>query len=475
MEHLSTIRTANRGSLRFFMEGSFDAMLLVGAQGHILSANSAAVSMLGAGLGELRGKHVERVLKPQRDTTHLTPQLLRDLTALDGSLCFLEGADQTGLTALVKQTNGKAGETLWVLREVSRTQPVVHALEKKTRLLSEAERVGRMGTWEFDPTTRTIIWTPELQRLMGTKKDTITVEHSSSFYVGASRNMVREAFRLTLSEGRPYDLELEVMTGNGCRMWIREVCRPTFRRGKLISIVGVVQDISERRHMADLLAQSVDRERTRIAADLHDGVGQELAGLALELAAAAAQHRQKSPEAARDFSRCSEAARKTLSRLRDMSHALLPLGFRETGFNVACRHLASSVSIALGVRVQFRFIGNRSHAPVDATAEHLYRIAQEAMANAITHGAARRIIVTLTANASKLLLTISDDGSGMNPSPKRRGVGVRLMHYRARLLGGVLAVTPSRQGGTRVRCVVPRSDNSSTRARTDTQLKLKAL
>ena len=422
------------------MEGSFDAMLLTGPRGRILAANSAALLLSGRRLDQLRGKRIETVLK-----------------VFDGAWCVMKSAGRKTGAVTLKKTDGGAGQTLWVLRDVSQTHSTVHELEQKTRLLVEAERVGRMGGWEFDPATQLIIWTGELQRLMGIREDRMTVERSNAFYVGVSREIVREAFTVTLSEGTPYDLELEVLTGDGRRMWIREVCRPTIRRGKLVSVVGVVQDISERRHMANLLAQSVDRERTRIAADLHDGVGQELTGLAFGLSGAAAAYRRECPAAAREFAVCSETARKALTRLREMSHSLLPLELRDVGFNGVCRQLATSVRSTLGIRAQFRFRGDKSHVPVDSTAEHLYRIAQEAVANAIKHGAAKRITMTLTADATKLLLTISDDGSGLNATHKNRGVGMQIMRYRARLLGGVLALKAMRQGGTRLRCIVPRS------------------
>lgn len=120
---------------------------------------------------------------------------------------------------------------------------------------------------------------------------------------------------------------------------------------------------------------------------------------------------------------------------------MLPVELRDVGFNGVCRQLATSVRNTLGIQAQFRFRGDKSHVPVDSTAEHLYRIAQEAVANAIKHGAAKRITMTLTADATK----------------QNRGVGLQIMRYRAQLLGGVLALKAMRKGGTRLRCIVPRS------------------
>jgi PAS domain S-box-containing protein len=437
------------------MEGSLDPMLVVGADGRVMAANSPALLLLGKESRKVCGKHIETVVKLRRQNAGQVAHPARDTSSVAASLHTLKREGQPATTVLVKKTHGSASRTLWVLREVPPSQPSSSALAQKTRFLLEAERVGRIAGWEFDPATRTIFWTEELQRLMGTHGETMTVEHSNSFYVGVSREIVREAFKATVAEGTPYDLELEVMTGDGRRIWIREVCRPTFRRGRLVSVFGVVQDISESKYLAALLAQSADRERTRIAADLHDGVGQELTGLAFELAGAAAEYRRESPAAARDMARCAKTARDALAHLREISHALLPLELRELGFDGLCRELTAAVRGTAGARAQFRFRGDPAYMPTGSTAEHLYRIAQEAIANAIKHGAARRIIATLTADRSRLLWTISDDGSGMKAVSKKPGVGIQIMRYRTRLIGGVLTLKPLRQGGIQVRCVVP--------------------
>lgn len=84
---------------------------------------------------------------------------------------------------------------------------------------------------------------------------------------------MREAFEITLMRGTPYDLEVEVITGKGANISVREVCRATFYRGKLKSLTGIYQDVTEQRRLAELVANVSDRERARIGADLRDGMG----------------------------------------------------------------------------------------------------------------------------------------------------------------------------------------------------------
>jgi signal transduction histidine kinase len=89
-------------------------------------------------------------------------------------------------------------------------------------------------------------------------------------------------------------------------------------------------------------------------------------------------------------------------------------------------------------------------------ATHLYRIAQEAVTNAVRHGRARRISIGLSQWRGKVILSITDNGKGIGTlSPRRRGLGLRVMQYRASLLQGSITVQRRPAGGTKVRCVAP--------------------
>jgi two-component system, LuxR family, sensor kinase FixL len=107
--------------------------------------------------------------------------------------------------------------------------------------------------------------------------------------------------------------------------------------------------------------------------------------------------------------------------------------------------------------VKYRFLGDRSHVPAGPAAEHLYRIAQETIANAIKHAGPTRISLTMKGSDTKLVLTVSNNGKGIDLARATGGMGLQIMRYRARLLGGLLTVRRSSRGGTIIRCVVPRS------------------
>ena len=94
--------------------------------------------------------------------------------------------------------------------------------------------------------------------------------------------------------------------------------------------------------------------------------------------------------------------------------------------------------------------------PKGSSAEHMYRIVRDSIANAVKHANAERISVTLKASETKLVLTVLDDGDGIEETRTTGGIGLQIMRYRARLLGGLLDVRRSSSGGTIVRSVLPR-------------------
>lgn len=435
----------------FFMEGSFDAMLLVDSEGCIECVNSAAIRLLGRPEAAMTGRPIDDVVSLR----------LYPVAGFSGALFTMRRSDMPAATVVLRKSNGPSGRQLWVLRDVTQQRPIAEALERKTRLLVEAERVGKMGAWELDTGTGLLLFTEELQHMLGlVDSPVVPLEYAYSFYTDASRAIVREAFSATMLHGTPYDLELEMRTQRGALIWVREVCRATYRDGRMVSLTGITQDITERRRMADLLARAADLERARIGADLHDGLGQELTGLSLYLQGAARRAERDYPGMSNDLAELAKIASKSIETVRDMTHCMLPLELRQMGFERVCQQLAATTQKASGVMVRFRYLGLPSRVPVGPSAEHLYRIVQESIANAVKHANATRISVILKASDSKLVLTVTDNGAGFDAARTTGGIGLQIMRYRARLLGGLLNVRRSSGGGTIVRSVLPRCGDS---------------
>ena len=145
---------------------------------------------------------------------------------------------------------------------------------------------------------------------------------------------------------------------------------------------------------------------------------------------------------------------RAMAQTRGLARGLSPVGLEGLGLAEALRDLASSTSRLYRCQCRFRARAP-ALAPSHATAIHLYRIAQEAVNNAHKHGRAKRIEIRLTANGRVVVLRVADNGIGLSSKlPPGTGMGLRIMRYRAEVIGGVLEVKPRRHGGTQVSCTV---------------------
>ena len=152
-----------------------------------------------------------------------------------------------------------------------------------------------------------------------------------------------------------------------------------------------------------------------------------------------------------------------MDRAREVARGLSPVDRDEGGLESALEELAVSTSRLTGVSCDFLCTEAMSM-PDPIRAVHLFRIAQEAVSNALRHGRARSIIIALEAGGGELALRVSDDGAGFVPgTPTAGGMGLNTMRYRARVLSGALEIYPNTPSGTVVSCVV-RCDAMSSAA-----------
>jgi PAS domain S-box-containing protein len=232
---------------------------------------------------------------------------------------------------------------------------------------------------------------------------------------------------------------------------------------------GVVRDITDRRTLERELLRIQEDERRRIGQDLHDGLGQMLTGtglIALQLARRLRTDGSPAAEAADEVvSLIQEADR----HARSLARGLVPVDLEADGLSAALARLCRQAETLFGVDCPLSVSGRVDEAGRQlAEATHLYRIAQEAISNGVRHGRASRITVAVVAGKDQIRLRVEDNGGGIGtaiiaggpvhePEGEREmgGMGVRIMHYRARILGGTLEIRPGADGGTVVTCTVP--------------------
>lgn len=235
-----------------------------------------------------------------------------------------------------------------------------------------------------------------------------------------------------------------------------------------IAIAGliIVNNIVRRKELEYEVLQTAANEQQRIGRELHDSVGQELTGLGL-MANALEQRLQSAKVETQIIDRLTSGISRVQDHIRTLSHGLIPVPIEAKGLLAALEDLAADTAEKSGIPVDFAALDHLSVAD-HAVATHLYRIAQEAVSNALRHGHPRHIHLTLRGEGDELTLAIEDDGVGIrNPLPDSGGKGLHIMQYRAEQIGGVLQLRRRKEGGTIVRCTLTHNPQQVSNDDTD--------
>jgi PAS domain S-box-containing protein len=219
-------------------------------------------------------------------------------------------------------------------------------------------------------------------------------------------------------------------------------------RGRAVA----VRDITERKSLERDILEISEREHIRIGHDLHDGLGQELTGAAMLSTALAERLAANTLSGAQDAENIADLIHESIRHTRDLARGLCPLDLEDDGLPAALRQLTDRLARLPWLKCIFE---SPHHVNVDAAiSAHLYRIAQEAITNAVRHGKPTQLIVRLTKSPNRLTLLVADDGVGI-PTPQfSQGMGLRLMHYRAKMIHAQLDLQRAQPRGTIVSCTV---------------------
>jgi PAS domain S-box-containing protein len=253
---------------------------------------------------------------------------------------------------------------------------------------------------------------------------------------------LRSAYRVIARDGRVLWFQCEA------KMIRREDGRPWF-------IHGVGFDITERKGLEEAILEISAREQRRIAQDLHDGLGQHLTGIAFMSKVLEEKLSDKSMPEAVEAAKIVKMVNQAIDNTRELARGLHPVAAEPLGLMSALKRWAGEVEALFHISCSFR-CENALPIPDANLATHLYRIAQEAVNNAIRHGKSKNIAIRLSGKNGAGTLTIQDDGDGFPKGPANSpGVGLSIMNYRADMVGGSLKVQPNPDRGITVTCMFP--------------------
>jgi signal transduction histidine kinase len=212
--------------------------------------------------------------------------------------------------------------------------------------------------------------------------------------------------------------------------------------------------MAQRQQLERELLEISEREKRRIGEDLHDMVCQELTATALFLQSSAKQMVKENPAAAKTLEESAQTVNRNVVLARKLAGGLQAIELTASGLKNALRDLADRACQNTGIKCHFK-CARGVRVPDDTAALHLYRVAQEAVTNAIKHSGAKNLLIHLDRNAEHVCVSVQDDGKGFTLRKRGKGLGLHMMRYRANALGGELRVERRRTGGMDITCVIP--------------------
>ena len=335
------------------------------------------------------------------------------------------------------------------------TEALRESFERYRKIVDTANE----GIWIVNQQLRTEFANPQMAHMMGYKPEEIRGKSAFNFVPLADRKEALHKWRRT-QEGLQESSDWRLLRKDGSHLWAQVSTSPFYDdEGRFSGALGMVADISHRkqaeqelldhrqklRALASELTMVEERERRRIASDLHDGVGHSLAACKLRLD----MLKEAAPEQRGMIDGILEVLDQTITTTRSLISDLSPPVLHEMGLATALEWLADRFSRISGIEVSAQV-----EPPADRLSEEteiiLFRAAAELLTNVVKHSGAKKARVSLRNEAGKLSLVVEDDGKGFEPEKiKVDSFGLFSIRERLSYLGGRLAIDSQSGRGTR--------------------------
>jgi len=398
-------------------------------------------------------------------------------------------------TTVVRDPSGRIVGALLSAEDITERKQAEEALrrseEKFRSLVTNIPDV----TWTTDCEGNTIFVSPNVREVYGYSPEEI-YKQGHRLWFGRIHpddvEKVKELFKTLFEKRTQFDVEYRIKRKDGEWVWLHDRSVATYEKGGVARADGVFSDITTRKRAEEKLREYQDqleelvKERTkqletankeliqeitersrlekevleistaeqrRIGQDLHDSVGQMLAGTAFMSTILEQKLAEKSLTEASNAAEISKLLKQALKQTRLLAKGLFPVGLGAEGIMEVLAEFASNTESIFGITCVFM-----CEKPVliedNTVAMHLYRIVQEAVNNAVKHGKSKHVLISLASGDNgDVVLKVKDDGVGIPENlDSRKGMGLHIMRSRTEMIGGTLDISRGSDGGTVVQC-----------------------
>jgi PAS domain S-box-containing protein len=419
-----------------FFGGTFEEVNRMGWRHTFFPADYAGAIERRQRLRRGERTEMELALKTLRGTTRWVHLANQPVIAADGSVTRFIGV-------VHDITDRKANE------EVLRSQALAIEVMHEGVVLSDSGGIIRMTNPAFDRMFRIVAGS-----YIGKHLDRLPCDPP------LDRRIAESADEAAARAGAPLVSELTVhgAKDSDSPLFIEAAITSLVLRGERFWLT-MLQDATARRQLEREVLEVSNREQQRIGNDLHDGLGQELTGIALLLRGLENRAEREAPALSAAIEEVALLVNDAIFTTRALARGLSPVTFDRGGLALALEELARRLSAMFHIHVRCEADDTLDRGLESVNALHLYRIAQEAVTNAAQHGHAGQVLIELRCDGDRGLLRIEDNGIGFNPAIQQsKGLGLRIMHYRAQMMAGSLRIESTRSRGAIVSCWFPRGD-----------------
>jgi two-component system, LuxR family, sensor kinase FixL len=309
----------------------------------------------------------------------------------------------------------------------------------------------------LDRSGQIVRFNPAAERVTGlTAEEAMGHTPWDIFVPREERAEARNAFRKVAQGAAASAQEGTVLTRGGMRRTL------SWSTTSIVQADGAVEyvvmsgiDVTETKRLEAEVLNVAEREQSRFGHDLHDGLGQHLTGIEFMSHVLHERLVQEGRPEATDMAQIAQLIRDAITHARDLARGLSPVILQSKGLAAALHDLAESTTRHLRIECD-ALVESGIPLPAHEVATHLYRIAQEAVSNAVKHGRATSVQIVLRATEADLELLVTDNGVGFpdDYTGQTMGMGLRVMNYRAGIIAGNLSVSQHPGEGVTVSCTL---------------------
>lgn len=459
----------SEGSLRAILNTAADAVIIIDEEGTIEAFNLAAERIFAYTAQEAIGKNVA-MLMPHPYSEEYEDYLNRYLRTGKAQMigrnrevvCRRKNGSTFPADLSVSEVipDGRRRFT-GIIRDITDRVQAQRILREERDFAESLIDTARAIVLVLDNEGCIVRFNPFLEELSGYHLDEVRgKDWFTTFLPEHCRRRVGNVFTRAVG-GKPTKGHVNpILTKNGEEREISWWDKRLYdAQGNLIGLLAIGHDITEQKRLEHEVVSSSTREQQRIGEELHDGVGQELIGLSYLASSLERKLKSRKSAEADVATELAGGLQHAVGQIRALSKGLVPVVIDAAGLMASLKELAGNTQKRYGVDCQFD-CHNPTHVNDSVVATQLFRVAQEAVTNAVKHSGARHIVIRLESSDGHVVLSIHDDGIGFQPDRDQAGgVGLHIMNYRAGAIGAVLTILPADGGGTAVTCTLEREEH----------------